>query len=232
MIGAMMIARYLAGIIIGYLLGSIPWGFIITKRVAKVDVREYGSGVIGATNVLRTAGWRLALLSGALDVAKGAAAVLFAGLIVGKNYVMVGQFGFGPILGEVLAGLAAIAGHTWSVFLGFKGGKGVSTFFGGLIVLVWSVALFGGEILFLGATSTLFVSLGSLAGVVGAYAILIPLTIINHWPIDYLLYAFGGTAMIIYSHRTNIVSLFKGIERKLGQRAEKVRSHSGQQKKS
>ncbi|MGP8080965.1 MAG: glycerol-3-phosphate acyltransferase [Dehalococcoidales bacterium] len=231
MIAGMMIARYLAGIIIGYLLGSIPWGVIITKRMAKVDVREYGSGAIGATNVLRTAGWKIALPSLVLDMAKGAAAVLFAGLIVGKNYIMAGQFGFGPILGEVLAGLAAVAGHTWSVFLGFKGGKGVSTFFGGLIVLVWSVALFGGEILFLGATSTLFVSLGSLAGVVGVYAILIPLTIINHWPIDYLLYAFGGGAMIIYSHRTNIVSLFKGIERKLGQRAEKIR-HSSQQKKN
>ena len=230
MIAAMMIARYFAGIIIGYLLGSIPWGVIITKRMAKVDIREWGSGNIGATNVLRTAGWRLAAISGLLDVAKGAAAVLFAGLIVGKNYMMVGQFGFGPIFGEVLAGLAAIAGHTWSVFLGFKGGKGVATFFGGLIVLVWSVALFSGEILFLGATSTLFVSLGSLAGVVGAYAILIPLTIINHWPIDYLLYAFGGGAMIIYSHRNNIVSLFKGIERKLGQRAEKIRHHEQQKK--
>ena len=80
-----MIARYLAGIIIGYFLGSIPWGVIITKRVAKVDVRQYGSGNIGATNVLRTAGWKVALLSGLLDVAKGAAAVLIAGLIVGKT---------------------------------------------------------------------------------------------------------------------------------------------------
>jgi len=91
-------------------------------------LRQYGSGNIGATNVLRTAGWKTALPSLVLDVAKGAAAVLFAGLIIGKNYIMVGQFGFGPLLGEVLAGLAAIAGHTWSIFLGFKGGKGVSTF--------------------------------------------------------------------------------------------------------
>ena len=68
-------------------------------------------------------------------------------------------------------------------------------------------------------------SLGSLAGVVGTYAILIPLTIINGWPTEYLLYAFVGTAMIIYQHRGNIVRLFKGIERKLGERAEKVRSH-------
>jgi glycerol-3-phosphate acyltransferase PlsY len=68
-------------------------------------------------------------------------------------------------------------------------------------------------------------SLGSLAGVVGTYAILIPLTIVNHWPIEYLLYAFGGTAMIIYTHRGNIVRLFQGIERKLGERAEKIRRH-------
>lgn len=233
MIAAMMIARYLAGMVIGYILGSIPWGLILAKRMSKLDVREWGSGNIGATNVLRSAGLKVALVSGFLDFAKGAVAVLFAGLIIGKSYMTVGQFDFGPIFGEVLAGLAAVAGHTWSVFLKFRGGKGVSTFFGGLAVLVWSVALFGGEILFLGATSTLFVSLGSLAGVVGTYAILIPLTIFNHWPLDYLLYAFVGTAMIIYSHRSNIVHLFKGIERKLGERAQKVRAHqhSGEQNK-
>jgi len=73
-------------------------------------------------------------------------------------------------------------------------------------------------------------SLGSLAGVVGTYAILIPLTISNRLSPDYLLYAFGGTAIVIYQHRSNIVALFKGIERKLGQRAEKVRAHSGHQK--
>jgi acyl phosphate:glycerol-3-phosphate acyltransferase len=231
MIAAMMIARYLAGMIIGYLLGSIPWGLILAKRMTGVDVREVGSGKIGATNVLRSAGKKVAILSGLLDFAKGAAAVLFAGLIIGKSYMIVGRLGFGPLLGQVLAGLAAVAGHNWSIFLKFRGGSGVAAFFGGLTVLVWSVALFGGEVLGIGAVSTLFMSLGSLAGVVGTYAILIPLTIVNHWPIEYLLYAFGGTAMIIYTHRGNIVRLFKGIERKLGQRAEKVRAHSDQQHK-
>jgi glycerol-3-phosphate acyltransferase PlsY len=145
---------------------------------------------------------------------------------------MVGQFGFGPLFGQVLAGLAAVAGHSWSIFLKFRGGKSVSVFFGGLVALVWFVALFGGEVLALGATSTLFMSLGSIAGVVGTYAILIPLTIFYGWPIEYLLYAFVGTVIIVYQHRSNIVSLFKGIERKLGQRAERVRQHSGQQKKN
>ncbi len=231
MIVAMMIARYLASMIIAYILGSIPFGLILAKSMAGVDVREWGSGKVGATNVLRATGKKAAVISGLLDIAKGAVAVLFAGLIIGKSYMTVGHFGFGPLFGQVLAGLAAVAGHNWSIFLKFRGGSGVATFFGGWIAMVPLVAVFGGEILFLGATSTLFVSLGSIAGVVGTYAILIPLTIINGWPIEYLLYAFFGTAMIIYTHRGNIVRLFKGIERKLGERAEKVHAHTDQQKK-
>lgn len=222
MIIAMMIARYLASMIIGYLLGSIPFGLILSKSMARVDVREWGSGKIGATNVMRSAGKKVAIISLVLDVAKGAVAVLFAGLIIGKSYMVVGPLGFGPLLGQVLAGLAAVAGHNWSIFLKFRGGSGVATFFGGWIALLPIVALFGGEILVLGAASTLFMSLGSIAGVVGTYAILIPLTILNGWPIEYLLYAFIGTGFIIYTHRGNIVRLFKGIERKLGDKAEKV----------
>ncbi len=231
MIIAMITARYLASIIIGYLLGSIPWGLILAKRMAGKDVREWGSGAIGATNVMRTAGKKVAILSGALDFIKGAAAVFIAKLIVGTSYVVVGRLSFGPLFGAVLGGLAAVAGHSWSIYLKFHGGKGVATFFGGLVALVWSVALFGGEILGLGAVSTLFMSLGSIAGVVGTYAILVPLTIFSGWSPDYLLYAFLGSAIIIYQHRGNIVRLFKGIERKLGQQAEKVRVHSGEHTK-
>lgn len=222
MIVAMMIARYLASIIIAYLLGSIPFGLILAKVISGVDIREWGSGKTGATNVLRSAGRKVAIISGLLDIGKGALAVLFAGLIIGKSYMAIGNFGFGALFGQVLAGLAAVAGHNWPIFLKFRGGSGVATFFGGWIAMVPLVAIFGGEILFLGATSTLFVSLGSIAGVVGTYAILIPLTIINGWPIEYLIYAFFGTVMIIYTHRGNIVRLFKGIERKLGEKAEKV----------
>jgi glycerol-3-phosphate acyltransferase PlsY len=226
MIATMMIIRYLASMIIGYFLGSIPFGLILAKYLAHVDVREWGSGNIGATNVSRAAGVKIGILSGLLDFSKGAAAVLIAKLIIGNSYMLVGRVAFGPLLAAVLAGLAAVAGHSWSIFLKFHGGKSVSVFFGGLVALIWFVALFGGEVLALGATSTLFMSLGAIAGVVGTYAILIPLTIINGWPIDYLLYAFGGTAIIVYQHRSNIVRLFKGIELRLGQRAEKVRHHA------
>lgn len=218
---ATMIARYLASMIIGYLLGSIPFGLLIAKKLSNIDVREWGSGKVGATNVMRSAGRKVAILSGACDILKGAAAVLLAGLIIGKTYVAIGNFGFGPLLGQVLAGLSAVAGHNWSIFLKFRGGSGVATFFGGWLALFPMVAILGGEILFLGAASTLFVSLGSIAGVVGTYAIVIPLTIVSGLPIEYLLYAFIGMGMIIYTHRGNIIRLFNGKERKLGEKAER-----------
>lgn len=217
-----MFARYLASIICGYLIGSIPWGLILAKKMAGVDVRQWGSGKIGTTNVLRSAGKKVAVISGLLDILKGAAAVVLAGFIVEKSYVMIGNFGFGALLAQVLAGLAAVAGHNWSLFLGFKGGSGVATFFGGWLALFPMVAVLGGEILVIGAATTLFVSLGSIAGVVGTYAILVPLTILNGCPIEYLLYSLVGTGMILYTHRGNIKRLLAGKERKLGEKADKT----------
>ncbi|GAI55080.1 unnamed protein product, partial [marine sediment metagenome] len=87
----MMIAQFVAVVILGYLLGSIPFGLLVGKRQAKVDVRRYGSGRTGATNVLRTAGRKSAALVAALDMSKGVLAVVFAGLIVGKGYLVVGD---------------------------------------------------------------------------------------------------------------------------------------------
>jgi glycerol-3-phosphate acyltransferase PlsY len=223
---ASMIARYLASIIIGYFLGAIPWGLILAQKMANVDVREWGSGKIGTTNVMRAAGKNVAILTLVLDLLKGAAAVALAGLIIGNSYVAIGPFGFGPVLAEVLAGLAAVIGHNWSIFLGFKGGSGVATFFGGWLTLFPFVALFGGEILVLGAASTLFVSLGSIVGVVGTYAIIIPLTIFNKLPIEYLIYALAGSLIILYTHRGNIRRLISGKERKIGQKADKITSQT------
>jgi acyl phosphate:glycerol-3-phosphate acyltransferase len=226
MVGA-MIARYLAAMICGYILGSIPWGLIVAKRMAKVDVREWGSGKIGATNVLRSAGKKVAIVTALLDVLKGAVAVILAGFILEKSYVMIGPLGFGALFGQVLAGLAAVAGHNWSIFLGFRGGSGVAVFFGGWFALLPMVALFGGEVLFLGAASTLFVSLGSIAGVVGTYVILVPLTIFAGFPVEYLIYALVGGGMIIYTHRGNIKRLLTGKERRLGQKADKTQADTG-----
>jgi len=215
----MIIAKFVAVVILGYLLGSIPFGLLVGRRSAKVDVRQYGSGKTGATNVLRTAGKKAAALVVILDVSKGVLAVLFAGLIVRGDYLVVGEFGLGMLVAQVLAASAAIIGHIFPVFLKFKGGRGVAPFFGGLIALCPPAALFGGEILIIGAGLTKFASLGSIAGVVGTYAILVPLTIMHGFPIEYLAYALIGTIIIIVMHRDNIVRLIKGKELKLGQKA-------------
>src|SRR3989304_3776038 len=106
----LMIAKFLAVMLIGYLLGAIPSGALIAKRFARVDVTEYGSGKTGATNVLRTAGKKAAALVVGLDVLKGALAVVFAGVIVGGNYLVWREFGLGLMAAQVLAALAAMAG--------------------------------------------------------------------------------------------------------------------------
>ena len=217
----MIIAKFVSVVILGYLLGSIPFGVLVGRRTAKVDVRQHGSGKMGATNVLRAAGKKAAAAVVTLDVLKGALAVVFAGLIVGREFLVVGNFALGALVAQCLAALAAIAGHNWSVFLRFRGGRGVATFFGGLIALCPPAALFGGEVLIIGAGLTKFASLGSIAGVVGTYTILVPLTIMNGFPIEYLAYALIGTIIIIIMHRDNIARLISGKERKLGDEAEK-----------
>ena len=222
----MIVAKFAAVIILGYLLGSIPFGLLIGRRSAKVDVRQHGSGKTGATNVLRMAGKKAAALVATLDVSKGVLAVIFAGLIVRGDYLVVGGIGLGMLVAQVLAALAAILGHNFPVFLKFRGGRGVATFFGGLIALCPVAAIFGGEMLLIGAGLTRYASIGSIVGVVGTYTVLVPLTILNSFPIEYLAYALIGTIIIIVMHRDNIVRLIQGKERKLGKKIETADSPS------
>jgi len=216
----MLIAKFVAVVVLGYLLGSIPFGLLVAKWWAKVDIRQYGSGKIGMTNVLRTAGKKAAAMVLALDLLKGVLAVVFAGLIVGGGLVVVGGFSLLAVLAaQVMAALAAVAGHNWSVFLKFKGGRGVVTFFGGLVALCPPAAIFGAEIFVMGAGLTKYVSLGSIAGAVGAYIILVPLVIMNRFSIAYLAYTLLGTILIFVMHRDNIIRLLSGTERRLGDKA-------------
>lgn len=215
----MIIAKLVAVVVLGYLIGSIPFGVLVGKFTTGRDVRKYGSGKMGATNVLRTAGRKAAALVAILDLMKGVLSVVFAGLIIGNDYLIIGNNGFAMLLvGQVLAALAAVCGHNWPVFLKFKGGRGVATYFGGLVAICPVAALFGGEVLIIGAGLTRFASFGSIAGAVGAYTILVPLTIMNGFPYIYLLYALIGGVIIIVMHRDNISRLFKGKERKIGEK--------------
>ncbi len=220
----MIIAQFVGVVILGYLLGSVPFGVLIARRTAKVDVRQYGSGRMGTTNVLRTAGKKAAAIVLALDILKGVLAVVFAGLIVGDSYLVVGGLAFGRLLVQSLAALAAIVGHIWPVFLRFRGGRGVATFLGGMIALYPPVAIISILVFIIGVGLTRYVSLGSIAGAVAAYAILVPLTILNGFPIEYLGYALLGTIIIAVMHRDNIARLLSGKERKLGEEADKLDS--------
>ncbi|GAH82497.1 unnamed protein product, partial [marine sediment metagenome] len=161
---------------------------------------QYGSGKTGATNVLRTAGKKAAALVVILDVSKGVLAVIFAGLIIRGDYLVVGELGLGMLVAQVLAASAVIIGHIFPVFLKFKGGRGVAPFFGGLIALCPAAAVFGGGVLIIGAGLTRYASIGSIAGAVGTYTILVPLTILSGFPIEYLAYALVGTIIIIFMH--------------------------------
>ena len=220
----MIAAKFVLVAVLGYLLGSIPFGVLVCRRMAKVDVRQYGSGKMGTTNVLRTAGSKAAVLVFVLDLLKGVAAVVIAGVIIGRDYLVVGGVHWGILVAQVIAALAAMAGHNRSVFLKFRsGGRGVATFFGGMAALFPPAALFGGEIFIIGAGLTKFVSLASISAAVSTYAVLVPLTIFNRFPIEYLIYALIGSIVIIVVHRDNISRLLAGKERRLGERA-KLRS--------
>ena len=214
----MIIAEFYLVALVGYLLGCIPFGLIIGRGKAKVDIRRQGSGKTGAANVLRTTGKKAAFAVATLDLLKGVLAVVFAGIIVGSDYLLIGEFSLGILFAQVIAALAAMAGHIWPIFLGFRGGRGVATFFGGLLALCPVAAVFGGEILIIGAGLSGFVSLGSITGAVGAYAILVPLIIINGFPVEYLAYTLIGTLVILYMHRGNIKRLLTGKERRMGEK--------------
>lgn len=214
----MIIALYVAVALIGYLLGSIPFGLLISRRSTKTDIRQVGSGKTGTTNVLRTAGKKAAALVLVLDIAKGALAVILARLIFGDDYQSA----------QVLAALSAIAGHSWPVFVKFKGGRGVAPFLGTLLPMYWPVAIASGLVILFVALISKYMSLGSITGAVFAFVILIPLYILNIGSIEYeyIIYTLIGAIFIIVMHRDNISRLLAGTEHKLGEKVKTDNSPS------
>ena len=214
---------YLAVAAIGYLLGSIPFGLIIGRLFSKKDVRQVGSGKIGMTNVLRTAGKKAAAVSLVLDILKGTVAVLIAALIFRNDADMVGLF-TPTASAKVLAALAALSGHVWPVFLKFKGGRGVATFFGGLAALYWPAALIGGACVLGIGLRTKYMSLGSIIGAVIAFILIMTLDILRvrflgpYPAFEYVVYSMIGAMFIYVMHRDNIQRLFAGTERRIGEK--------------
>lgn len=213
-----MIAELVAVVIVAYLIGSIPFGLIIGRLKGKVDISKYGSGKIGATNVMRTVGTKAGVVTIALDLAKALAAVMLAKVIVGSDVLTVGGIAINWQVAQVMAGLAAIAGHNWSIFAKFKGGSGVAAFFGTMYALYPPAALFGSEIWAAVAMRSRYMSMGSILGVLATWCLMVPLTIFYNFPPIYLVYGLIAVGLVLYRHRGNIRRLQLGMERRLGER--------------
>jgi glycerol-3-phosphate acyltransferase PlsY len=214
---------------IAYLLGSIPFGYLIVRASKRADIRETGSGGIGATNVSRRAGKGAGVLTLVLDALKGAAAVVIAKVIVGlptlvaqgwvlafrqdaNNFASIEN----PYWWVAAAAIAVIVGHIFPVWLGFRGGKGVATGVGAFLVLAPLAVASAGVVFLVIVLLTRYVSLGSIVA-----AAAIPLVIliqsymtprVDFWPL--MTAAVAGAALIIFAHRTNIERLIHGTENK------------------
>jgi glycerol-3-phosphate acyltransferase PlsY len=186
--------------ILGYLLGSIPFGLILTRLAGTQDLRSIGSGNIGATNVLRTGHKGLAAATLLCDMLKGTVAVMIAGYFGGPNAAM-------------LAGLGAFLGHLFPVWLKFKGGKGVATYIGVLLGLFWPAAAVFGALWIATALTTRYSSLSAL---IAAFVTPIFLWWFGHPALSSLFVVL--TLLLFYSHRENIRRLQAGTEGKIGQK--------------
>lgn len=188
----------LGGAIIGYLLGSIPFGLLLTRLGGKGDIRDIGSGNIGATNVLRSGSKVLALLTLLADAAKGFIAVAFV-------------WSFGNDQAAFLAGLAAFAGHLFPVWLNFKGGKGIAVFIGAMLAMS---PLTGIVFLIVWLLMAVIFRISSLSAIV-ALLTSVPLLVFLGEQ-DTALYAALMVALSLYAHRENIARLRAGTEPKIG----------------
>jgi glycerol-3-phosphate acyltransferase PlsY len=213
-----VIGEFIAVVIIAYLLGSIPFGLIIGKLKSGVDIRAYGSGKTGATNLMRVAGTKLGILTIVLDVIKAGGAVMLAAVIIDGNS---GSFAIGGVIvywqhvARVVAGLAAVVGHNWPVFAKFKGGRGVTAYFGTLFAICPPAGIFGAEVVAIMALRSRHMSRGSILGALAAWCLMIPLTIAYNLSPIYLAYGLVVIALLVYQHQDNIKRLRQGTERQL-----------------
>jgi glycerol-3-phosphate acyltransferase PlsY len=198
-----------AAVVIGsYLIGSIPFALLLGK-LRGVDIRQQGSGNVGTTNVLRSAGAGAGATALVCDILKGVAAVFIA------------RYTIGTPAGEMAAGLAAVAGHDWSVFIRFRGGKGVATAAGALFVMVPVAAAVTFGVFALVTALSRYASLGSLVGSAsGVVLVGVFLATDLVEEAEYLIYTAAVVALIFVRHRENISKLLSGTEGRLGQKVE------------
>jgi len=215
--GSQIIA--IAFILAGYLVGSISFGLIIGKAVKKIDIRHYGSGSTGATNVARTCGPIYGAIVLLLDMAKAILPLIFAIHVINT-----------PIWSHSFIGLSAIVGHVWPLYTRFRGGKGIASGWAALTILCpWAglLATLAGVPLII---IFRYVSLGSICGsIFGTTSLVIfcfisPLPLIDSVPYTYSIFGIFGGIITVILHRQNILRLIEGKEKKIGQRSEDISS--------
>jgi glycerol-3-phosphate acyltransferase PlsY len=182
-----------------YVVGAIPVGLLVVRAVTGRDIRTEGSGNIGATNVFRTSGPALGAGVLVLDLLKGLVPVIVAR-----------RLGLPPAI-LVLVGLAAIAGHNWSVFLRWKGGKGIATSYGVLLALSPAAGVIAGVIWIAVVVATRYASLASLLGMLTVPVVIV----LRREPVEYLAFGIVAVVLAFYRHRANIVRLLRGEELRL-----------------
>ncbi len=210
-----MVPYYIIIGIIAYLIGSVNFSILISKRVAGFDVREKGSGNAGTTNVLRTVGKGAAAITLILDILKGVVAI-YTGILYGN---IVSKLANMPIDNSVLvqiAGIFVILGHTFPIYFGFKGGKGVATALGILITTNYQIGLICLVFALVLIVLTKMVSVGSLAAAILFPVLTLFLAKDNFIvPGNYFIYSVIIAIMIIFNHRSNIKRLVEGKENKI-----------------
>jgi glycerol-3-phosphate acyltransferase PlsY len=202
-------ATWVAIAAIAYLLGSIPSGVWVGRLVFGVDPREHGSRGTGATNVLRTMGAKAAFVVALMDALKGAAAVVTARFLAPADPGA-----------HVRAAILVAAGHTWPLFSGFRGGKGVIVSAVAVGVLYWPILVVIVPIGALLVARTRFVSLASISGAVVTAALGVAARAAGQIPDEYLFYFVIAAVLVIWTHRQNISRLAAGTENRLGQRVQ------------
>jgi len=191
-------------VIIGcYLLGSIPFGYIVGKLFKKVDIRELGSGNIGATNAFRILGPSLASLVLIGDIGKGILSIYLVRFLNIDNSLIL-----------AIAGLAVICGHDWSLFLGFKGGKGIATTFGVVFALNPVISVLAVTVWVVVVITTKYVSLSSICAVISIFVF----TILFKQPYEYIVFSAIILVLGIFNHKDNIKRLRAKKERKIGEK--------------
>lgn len=207
-------------VILAYLVGSIPTSILIARGVKGIDIRQHGSGNAGGTNVFRVLGWKYGVLTIILDALKGAVAVILIARLYLGNFPFPNATPFDDFtLVQIIAGLVAVVGHIWTIFAGFKGGKGIATSLGFLIAIITVDMFIALGVFFLVVTVSRYVSLGSILAAISVPLILIIRENIFNVEISgyhtILPFAILLALLVIYTHRANVGRLLNGSESRI-----------------